>query len=151
MSNTYATPLLLELRASRRLRLLIIISHTAALLVLPLLDIAWWMMLTAGFLVVLSFVVNFRRHVLYRGMRALRWMRWGDADDWELHTTSGLTLRAQLLTDWYAQPWLVMIPLRVDGHGVWHVPVVTDMLDADSFRQLRVRLKLHAGSEHATR
>lgn len=138
MSDVFEAPLRLELRPSRSLRRWLIAVHATALLS-TLLQPLW-----PGFALLLVVAAS----------AGTGWRRWRQAPpqllwradgDWELATDGGGgTLRLGRRP--VVHPRLVVIPLRpVAGGRLRHITVLPDMLDAASFRRLRVRLRRHRG------
>lgn len=142
MSNAFAAPLRLELRPSRQRRWLLLSVHLALLLPIP------WLQhigLQIGY-VLIAFAG------LYRHWHALlpSTLLWNSEGQWEIQLAAQVQ-PAQLAGVAFVQSWLVIVPLRVDNtRRVQRLAIFPDMLDAHSFRRLRVRLRqAHAMSPSA--
>lgn len=143
-SKGYAAPLRLEPRRSRRLLSMILAAHTGGLAVAFLANIPGLLRLALGLWVVPSAFIAVRRHL---GGRSVRQAIWEVDGGWSLIRADGLRVTAQLLPETYLSPWLVV--LRFRGCGVSWRPVLVllpDSLDSETFRRLRVRMRLHRTS-----
>ena len=131
-SNVFGAPLRLELLPSRRLRRWRLLVHGAGVLTVPLLQSP-----TLGVCVLCLLLISFFHRAAMPS--ALLWRSDGR---WEC--TIGASLeQAELARSAVVQPWLVILPLRCEGrHRVRHLVVVPDMLSAQDFRRLRVRLRI---------
>ena len=131
-SNVFGAPLRLELLPSRRLRRWRLLVHGAGVLTVPLLQSP-----TLGVCVFFLLLVSFFHRPAVPS--ALLWRSDGH---WEC-TIGGSLEQAELARSAVVQPWLVILPLRCEGrHRIRHLVVVSDMLPAQDFRRLRVRLRI---------
>ena len=131
-SRESAAPLRLELRPSRRRRQWRRLTHLAALASLPLLQSCWLAAAVFG-AVALSWHASRREPAL-----TLLWQ--GDGR-WSLFEDGG-EYGAALAEHPFVQPWLVILPLRVEGlRRVRRIAVFPDSLPEQDFRRLRVRLR----------
>lgn len=144
MSSTrYATPLSLELRPSRRMAWALILIHagTIAALCLPLtLPIA--LRIALGAIVLWHLRRALKRHARLTDPEAVVRLVWGEDGLWTLISRDGSARSAALLADTYVSVPLVVLRLSCLDGGTRAVTLVGDMLDADTLRRLRVRLKL---------
>ena len=131
-SNAFDAPLRLELVPSRRLRRWRLLVHGAGVLTVPLLQSP---VLGVGVLVLL--LVSFLRRPILPS--ALLWRSDGQ---WECRI-GGSVEPAVLATTAVVQPWLVILPLRCDERRrIRYLVILPDMLPAQDFRRLRVRLRI---------
>ncbi len=142
LSGKYATPLRLELGRSRLLQLYLGLLHGVALLILPFMQLPATIVLPVALVLLLSYLRYRRRYWRAAHPDAVRSVVWGVADRVELTLGSGRRADATLLPQGFIQPWLVILHLRPDTGRRRHLMVLPDMLDAESFRRLRVRLLL---------
>lgn len=143
-SKGYAVPLRLEPRRSRRLLSAILTAHVVGLIVVFFAGIPGLLRLVLGLCVVASALIAVRGHL---GGLSVRLAVWEADGDWSLTRADGLRAAAWLLPESYVSPWLVI--LRFRGRGVGWRPVLvllSDSLDPDTFRRLRVRLRLNRTS-----
>jgi hypothetical protein len=142
-STAFATPLNLELRPSRRLAGFLLAAHGGALALLPFTSLPLWAMITVGLAVLASLTRLLPRFATLGHPDAVTRLVWPAGDEWQLSSRGGQQDSGVLLPGAYVHPSLVILPFRT-GRGRRSVPILPDMLDADSFRRLRVRLGLHA-------
>ncbi len=142
-SYTYATPLTLHPEPSRRLGAMLLLMHAGAglwpFLVLP--------PLAAG--VMLGTVLASLYHAwgLHLGRRRITQVVWGAGGEWALETADGAQRTLRLAPLGYVSAYAVILRLRDDRTSRTLV-LLTDSLDAETFRRLRVRLRL-ASTEDA--
>ena len=147
-SPKYATPLVLEPRPSRWLLSLMLFAHGGAIAVLLVLDEWSWpvrLLLVVAVLVSLCFTVG--RLGWWRSPTRIHRLIWQTENEWRLELCNGEILTARLRPSSYMHPWLVVLNLRVEGQCLPRSLVLArDSLNAMTFRQLRVRLTIEAGS-----
>lgn len=140
-SSGSAGPLSLEPRPSRLLLAAILLSHAAALLVLPLLSVPPWLSAAAALALDLSFFHQLALHhwrILKTSIRRAVW----EADGlWRLWDGAGGELQGRVLGSSVVLPGLILLHLAcTDGRRrQWVLPA--DSLDASTRRRLRVRLR----------
>ncbi|MFN2308827.1 MAG: protein YgfX [Gammaproteobacteria bacterium] len=131
-SSGYAAALRLEFKPSRLRRQWLWLVHLAAALTLPLLPTPGMAAAIAG-LLLLSLYHTRRTPVIT--------LLWDSAGRWTWYE-DGVEVDAVLAGRAFIQPWLVVLPLRrADAGRVRPIAVFPDMLTADTFRHLRVRLR----------
>ena len=138
--RTYATPLCLEPGVSRRLGGFLALSHGAALAVLPFCGLPPLPVAAMACGVVLSWLRTRRRDVLRRDTGSIASLVWEEGNRVGLTLRSGRETGATLRPFVFMQPWLVILHFRRDDGRTVRLVLLPDMLDADSFRRLRVRL-----------
>ncbi len=147
-SPKYATPLVLEPRPSRWLLSLMLFAHGGAIVVLLALDEWSWpvrLLLVVAVLVSLWFTLG--RLGWWQSPIRIRRLIWQTENEWRLELCNGEILTARLRPSSFMHPWLVVLNLRVEGQRLPRSLVLArDSLDAMTFRQLRVRLTIEAGS-----
>jgi hypothetical protein len=94
-------------------------------------------------LVALSFYRNYRRHVLHRGRRAPRRVVCHGDGRWLLQDHRGEMQEARLLPSSYLHPRLVILNFTLRQRPRRrNLVLCPDSLDAQTLRQLRVRLRV---------
>lgn len=131
-SNAYAAALRLELTPSRQRHQWRWLTHATAAATLPMLP-SPWLIAAVAIVLLLS---------LYRSRAepaiTLLWHGDGHWTLFEADCESEVTLAETP----FVQPWLVILPLRVDTQRrVRRIAIFPDMLPAQEFRRLRVRLR----------
>ncbi|MBI5463075.1 MAG: hypothetical protein HY941_12890 [Gammaproteobacteria bacterium] len=131
-SNAYAAALRLELKPSRLRRYWRWLTHLIAIATVPMLQ-SFWLIAIVLTVVLLS---------LYRSRGAAEiTLLWHSDGHWSLFENDS-EIDAILAEGAFIQPWLVILPLRLDNrHRVRHIAIFPDMLPAQDFRRLRVRLR----------
>lgn len=130
-SSIFDAPLRLELRPSRRLRLWRWLVHGAAAATLPMLQ-----SFPLAAVVTLLLLTSF-----FRRTPTPSTLLWRSDGCWECNI-EGRAESAALATAAYVQPWSVILPLRCEGRRrIRYVVLLSDMLPAQTFRRLRVRLR----------
>lgn len=123
----------------------LIIAHIISLMVLLPLAIPAWSKMLLATIIIFSVVISLRRHALLVDGGAIVRVCWGE-DAWELELADRRTLQATLLPDSYVSTFCVVLGFR--GRRLWqhrYLVLAPDSLDADTFRRLRVRLRLEGG------
>ncbi len=142
MSSTgYATPLNLELRPSWRLGAFLAVSHVGAAAALLLTSLPWWAVIGLASVIAASMMRLVTRFALFTDPRAIDHLEWLTGGEWRLSSRDGTAFSGVLLPGTYLHPWLVVLAFRV-GRSRRNVVILPDMLDSDTFRRLRVRLRL---------
>jgi len=140
LSGTYATPLRLEPGVSRRLDGFLVLSHAAALAVLPFSGLPPLPVAALLLSVLLSWLISRRRDVRRDDPQAIASLVWEADNRWRLMLRSGEETGAVLRPFVFMQPWLVILHFRRDDGRRARLLLLPDMLDRDTFRRLRVRL-----------
>jgi len=139
LSGQYATPLQLEIGPSRRMLAWLVLTHGAALLMLPLLPIPLVLRLALGGMVLLSLAWYRHRLISRLHPQAVCGLRWEAGRDCVLQLASGEQLQTLLAPRAFVMPWLVILYFTGRPRQLLLLP---DMLTPESFRRLRVRLRL---------
>lgn len=137
----YASPLVLEPGVSRYLILYLIVIHSLALAVVAApLNLPAAIRFALAVVVVFSFVWQWRRARAH-DLAHIHRLVWEVDDDWTLWCNDSTELVGQLRPDSYESIWLVILRLQLQQGGRRTVVLLPDMLDRQSFRRLRVRLR----------
>ena len=125
------------------LAILLIVAHVVAAAVLLLyLPFGVWQLLAMIALLAGSAWYCVRRHALLNVPSSIVGLKWIEEGKLELLSSSGDWSEEQLGAEQFVNPHLTIVSYRRDAtRGTRHIVIVSDMLDADSFRQLRGRLK----------
>ena len=137
----YASPLVLEPGVSRYLNLYLVVIHSLALVVVAApLNLPVALRLGIAIIIVLSFIWQWRRTREHDPARIHR-LVWEADDDWTFWCNDSSEFVAQLRPETYESIWLVILRLQLQQGGQRTVVLLPDMLDKQSFRRLRVRLR----------
>jgi len=145
-SNTYAAPLALEIAPSVPFALVLACVHGGALGVLALLPVPDVFIAVLTIIVVAHAVYAIRRHALLRAAKSVVRVLWDVQGEWKLTCRDGSTFYARLLPGSYRHPLLTVLNFKVSHWRRTSVVILPKRVDADGFRQLRVRMMLVSNS-----
>ncbi len=144
-STAYATPLRLELKPSPKLLWVLAFAHLGAAGLLLTTSLPAWAVSCLALGVLGSFLWLTTRHALLMQSGAVVWLLWGAGNEWLLGARDGTRMAAQLNPQSFVRPWLTVLLLApASGGPMRNVVILPDSLDAESFRRLRVRLRLES-------
>ena len=135
-------PLTVSLKPSRTLATILLAAHAASGILLAMLPLPLWLKVV-GVAIVLVAAWHYVRHyallITQTAVRELRMLPDGKVDilrsDWQ---------SARLTGEQFVHPLLTIIRCRLESRRrPIAIVILPDMLDAESFRTLRVRLKWH--------
>lgn len=144
--NTYAAPLALEITASVPFALLLVCVHVGAVAVLVMLPVAQELIAVLAFLAAAHALYATRRHALLRDAKSVVKVLWDTQDEWTLTRRDGTTCSARLLPGSYRHPLLTVLNFKVSTWRRRSVIIFPQRVNAESFRQLRVRMLLVSSS-----
>ena len=140
-SNEYATPLHLDMKPSRVLTLAVGAMHVLAFALAVSGPDAAWQRVGLGLLVTGSWLHLRARHPLWPNAARITRLVWGRDASWEVGRSDRVE-SARLGREAVVTPYLVIVALELESGRRLHLPILPDMLDRDTFRRLRVRLRL---------
>lgn len=145
--DEYAAPLRLELGRSPGLALVFSLLHLGALPLITVIQVPAALKALAATVVVCTLAWSLGRHAMRWSKEAVRELVWEADGRWCLRLNGGRELVGRLRPDSYVHPRLAILNFNVEGRRRDLTVLVTaDGLRSGSFRQLRVRLRLAAGS-----
>jgi len=100
-----------------------------------------WTGLLLSLGVIGSLIYTLNRHVLMRSKNAITNLTWNGNGDWVLFTRDGKSLNARLQKSTYLHARLVILNFKI-GNRNQSLVLLSDNLDPETFRRLRVRLQL---------
>ena len=133
-------PLVVVLKPSRILVTILLIAHAVCAVLMVMLPLAIWLKLLGIAIIVVASFYYVRRYALLITPTAVRELRM--LSDGKLEIFRKEWQSAELVGEQFVHPLLTIIRCRSETDR-WPVAIVilNDMLDAESFRALRVRLK----------
>ena len=141
-SQRFAVPFRFGLRGSLILAGLLSIVYGAAIVVTANLALPIVIKVIAVVMVLAWLIHQLRRHVLFKGRRAVSTMIWEGGDQWQLISPAGMSREARLLGNSFAHPWLVVLNFRVEGESrLRSVVMMIDSTDSTAFRRLLMRMR----------
>ena len=138
MSHGFTAPLVFRLRASRRLRRVVVASH-----LVPMTVVAMYLPYSAAVAglicgLLLSLALYLRDQDTSRRREIVVLLR--SNDEWVVSTQGEPGVPARLHDGAFVTPWLTILRFTtIDGHRV-SATITSDNCDPTSFRRLRVRL-----------
>ncbi len=138
-SPKYASPLILKPETSRVFTGLFAIAHLGAMAVVLPLNFSWLIKITLLTLVAVSMFVVLRG----KGFANVNVLTWKEGSEWVLELNDGTQVETYLLPSSYVSPWLVVLNFsKSENQRSRSVTLFRDALDEESFRRLRVRLRM---------
>ena len=136
----FSPPLNVVLKPSRALTTILLVAHAASGILLAILPVPTWFKVGGIVVIVIAAWHYVRRYGLLTTRSAVRELR--ILPDAKLNILREDWQSAQLFGEQFIHPMLTIIRCRTESSR-WAVAIVIlpDMLDAESFRALRVRLK----------
>jgi hypothetical protein len=141
-NHSERAPLRIAPKVSRRLGAYLLAVHGLGLIVVFMLPLQIWPKGAMAALVLLGLGYGIGGPVLHRLPWALRQAIWEPDGSWSLTRVSGERLQGRLLSSTYVGPELIVLVFRCGRLVTCCLPLLTDNLDADLLRRLRVRLRL---------
>lgn len=136
MSTKYATPLSIKPGSSRTYLFIILVIHSLACLAIALSTISFAIQF------ILFLFVTSSGYLMFRQAQQQIELIWNEEDEWEL-MKAGKQYRFQYLEgNTVVLPWLVILVFRSGILHYHHVFVFKNSIEAEIFRQLKVRLKI---------
>ena len=137
------TPLTVKLKPSRILAAILLIAHALSGVLLATLPFPIEFKLLGIASILIACIYYVRRYALLNTQSAVRELRMLSDNKLEIFRTKWQS--AELVGEQFVHPLLTIIRCRVEADR-WPVSIVvlSDMLDTENFRMLRVRLKWRA-------
>jgi hypothetical protein len=133
-SSASAAPLHLILERSRALLTFIQVTHGLALLTALATPVPWWLRLGLAIAVLISL-----RWALHNSQR-VQGLTLTAGGDWEI-LYRGHSRQARPAPGSVVTPWIVLLNLSEEGRRI-DIPICRDGVDPESFRRLRVQLRI---------
>ena len=116
--------------------------YSMPLLLLPVLPLPGWLNLAISATLLISFIRTWRLMVQRRHPQAVRTLRWGEKQHCLLGLHCGREYRLDLCEQVFLTPWMVILHFKSSRYRRHSLLLLPDMVEAELFRKLRVRLKL---------
>jgi len=137
-SPKYASPLL-KPETSRVFTGLFAVAHLGAMAIVLPLNFSWLIKITLLTLVAVSMFVVLRG----KGFANVNVLTWKEGSEWVLELSDGIQYETYLLPSSYVSPWLVVLNFsKAENQRGRSVTLFRDALDQETFRRLRVRLRM---------
>jgi toxin CptA len=136
----FSPQLNVALKPSRALTIILLVAHAASGILLAILPLPVWLKWIGIVVIAIAGWHYVRRYALFNTRTAVRELRL--LSDGQLDVLRGDWQSAQLVGEQFVHPMLTIVRCRTESSR-WPVSIVIvpDMLDAEIFRALRVRLK----------
>lgn len=137
MLRTYATPLKIDINPSKTYLIFVLVVTSMACFSISLLSTNFWfrfvlILIVSAFSIYVYIINNRPKNII-----------WSSQNKWEVVDKEKYS--AALLPDSIVLPWLVVLNFRLETGRNKSLIVFADAIDSQSFRKLRVRLKVSAG------
>lgn len=138
----FVAPLSIEFKPSRRLLFILAASHLGALLILVPVTFPIWAKIILAFALALSAWRNARRYLWRNDPKSVLALRLYSAEKIEIMLADRTWQSAHIEGERFIHPLLVIVHCRLEESRK-RIPVVilSDTLELERFRELRVRLK----------
>ncbi|MBL1433465.1 MAG: hypothetical protein COB94_008515 [Gammaproteobacteria bacterium] len=141
LSNGYALPLRLEIKAFRKLISIIVVAHVWAFFVVLSLVTSIIIKVFFVLLVAASLYFYLNRFRMNSGCMPTS-LAIKDSAKARLQFSNNEGELAEIMGDSYFHPWLVILNLKMTEGKFFSLPLLRDSLANDQHRQLRVYLRL---------
>lgn len=132
----------LTLRASHRLAWLLAVVHTAAIIVVVMMPLDWWLRLAGGALLLASGIYSVARHALLAAPDSIVRLRLTQDGSCQIQTRDHRIIDGLLRPGWFVSPLMIVIRVACPGKRLARgITVLPDAADADSLRRLRIFLR----------
>ncbi len=122
--------------------------HLVGIGILLMLDLSVVIQILVIIFVLISLYYNLRLHPLLRAEYSIVALCWREDNEWQLTQRDGEKIYAQLNMNSYMHPLLVVLNFSIVGTKINRsVIIFFDAIDNNTFRQLRVRLRLLQNSK----
>ena len=146
MSHYNVKPIRLDFKPSKRLAAILAIAAAIACFALAVLSIALWIKLAAMTVAVLATAYHVL-HALQRTPRSCIALVLDSKGEWQLMMRDGNRYVATILPSSFVTPCLTILNCSLSGRWLrypwqqYHIVILPDAVDAESFRRLRVWLR----------
>ena len=142
-SEKFEQPLRLQPKTSRILVSLLSVGHIGAIAILFPLDLSLLVKSAIALMLIISLAVSLKKQPGRVGEGGVQTLIWQADGDWLLETADGQSFAATLHESTYVHPYMVVLNFRQENkRGLLSFPLAPDALGAETFRILRVRLKV---------
>ena len=132
----------ITLRPSRILTAILVLAHGAAIAIVALAGMPLWLELIAIAVLVASLIFDVRQTALLRAPNALITLEIASDDKLSIQTRRGEWIECEVLGSTYVTSFLTILNLKViDSGRNTRAVILSDSLDAEDFRKLRVWLR----------
>ncbi len=144
IENPFLVTLRLPVKNSPILLIVSITLHVICLFLPWLTGLNMYIKIILTFVPVLSFCFYFYKYRFYRAKTGVSELILTSEDNWQLKMNNGAMHYAKLGNTLFVHPWLTIISLIFDNRREYFI-FTPEILDADQFRRLRVRLRFQIG------
>ena len=140
MTNHFALPVLITIKASKWLKFWLYNVHLLAIPVVLMTGMVWQVKAALAVAISISLYFVNRNDIKLQGRNSIVRIMLNDADEWWLTTARGDTMYATLLPAAFVHPALVSLVFQ--AHGRKYTVILTpDVIHTAMLRRLRVRLR----------
>ena len=138
----------ITLRPSRILTAILVLAHGAAIAMVALAGMPFWLELIAIAALVASLVFDVRQTALLRAPDAVITLEIASDDKLSIQTRRSEWIECEVLGSTYVTSFLTILNLKgIDSGRNTRAVILPDSLDAEDFRKLRVWLRWKRGPQ----
>jgi hypothetical protein len=142
LSGTYATPLRLEPVSTPHIGLGLLSVYGCAALIAALLPLPLSARCLLELWLLLPLIGQWNHHVRRTSPRCIKAVTWKEGRECRVLLCNGEQHDVTLGRSAFVQPWLVILHFHGPGRGRQYLLLLPGMLDCNSYRRLRVRLRM---------
>ena len=136
MSKEYVTPLILELKPSAVYRFYLTFIYLLAAIAVVYADLFLLFQVSVVLFLIIFWFIQIRRAIPYPRLI------WSGRNSWQLYKSERECVELHLTPMSFCASWLVILALETEANEKINITILPDSLDAEIFRQLRVRLRI---------
>ncbi len=142
----YATPLCLDLKASRIFLVILCFMHGGAILVLLIVPVSGWLSILFILLIVLNLYLQINLYIRMNTKKSIVRLVWLEGQQWKIFDRCGDSVEGVLLGQSYLHAGLVVLRFKTAAKERRVAIIFIDSVTAESHRKLRVRLRMQVCS-----
>ncbi len=142
-SKKYASPLRLEIGVSIQLTIFLFILHSVSFILLFFLPLPLFFLIASAVFIILSGIYTILFYGLKKMSSSIIGAVWADGDEWILFDKRGNEYNVVLDGNSFIHPWCSVLVFKQKKHIFSkNLILLSDNIDKNDFRRLRVRLKI---------
>jgi membrane-bound toxin of toxin-antitoxin system len=142
--NPFLATLRLPVYHSQKLFMIVAFVHIICLILPWLSELSNYVKILLTSVCIVSFSIYFFRDILGKGEEQAKMLILSYEDNWQVVLKNDAAHHAELDHRLFVHPWLTIISLNFDNRRQTFI-FTPEILDADQFRRLRVRLRFNTG------
>ena len=130
------------IRASARLALLLTAAHSAAIIAVMVMPVAWWLRLAGCALMVVSGAIMVTRNALLKASNSVVGLQLNRDGSCQLQIRDQGCVSGVVCPGWFASPLMIVLQVACPGRR-WRrsITLLPDAADSETLRRLRIFLR----------